>query len=87
MNRVNQVSGAPNLSGKFAFHVYYSVIRNTDEEYDEEWMGITRLVTDQIFTAVDELDLYREFPKEMQERYNIDPNNVRWLIDQGDKDE
>jgi hypothetical protein len=87
VSQVNRLSGAPNLSGKVAFRVYYSVIRKTDEGCDEEWMGYTRLVTDQIFTAVDELDLYREFPKEMQERHNITPNNVRWLMNQGDKNE
>jgi hypothetical protein len=31
-----------------------------------------------LITAIDELGFYQEFPKQMHERHNIDPNNVRW---------
>lgn len=81
MNRVNRVSGAPNLSGKVAFWVEYSVKVDNDETVWVEHAG------ERLLTAFDELGIYREFPKGMQERHNIDPNNVRWLMNQGDKNE
>lgn len=81
VNRVNRVNGAPNLSGKVAFWVEYSV-----KVYDDETVWVEH-AGERLLTAVDELGIYREFPKEMQERHNITPNNVRWLMNQGDKNE
>lgn len=67
-----RVDEVVNLSNKRAFWVEYSVVASDGDAAWIEHMG------ERLITAIDELGFYQEFPKQMHERHNIDPNNVRW---------
>jgi hypothetical protein len=62
------------------------------DNYEAWWVkyalyhrGVPMYHGERMVVAQDELALYVAFPKQMKDRHNT--NNVRWDLDQGEKDE
>ena len=63
----------------FNFWVYY-VVHAKGEWEDGTKFGYAEHAGSRVIKAVDELAMYQEFCKQMQKRHEIEPNNVRWSM-------